>query len=245
MADAGIGEAALLAAAADAAAAGGTAAAAALPEVIGAGTALAGTAAAAAPEVVAAAAPELLGAAASAAPVVGDVAASSAPFIGATTSEPLLGSAVAADTGSTAAAAPSATSLLGNVADIDPSLVDLSLPQGATLPESAAPGSAPIGLPGSNLFDKFGAWWANASTGDKLKAGGTLLSGVSTAGKALTPTPAAGNQTTIKPGTTGKPTGGEQALASIVDAMLKRRDTYQQGQLGGVPVVYRPRGLLG
>jgi hypothetical protein len=242
MADGGVTEAALLAAATEAAAAGGTAAATAaatLPEVIGAGTALAGTAAAAAPEVAAAAAPELLGAAASAAPVVGDVAASSAPFIGATTSEPLLGSAAAATTPE--------TSLLGSASlqAIDPSLVDLSLPTGATLPESAAPGSAPIGLPGSNLFDKFGAWWANASTGDKLKAGGTLLSGASTAGKALTPTPAAGNQTTIKQGAVGQPKGGEQALAAIVDAMLKRRDTYQQGQLGGVPVVYRPRGLLG
>jgi hypothetical protein len=242
MADGGITEAALIAAASEAAAAGGTAAAAAaatLPEVLGTGAALAGTAAAAAPEVAAAAAPELLGAAASAAPVVGDVAASSAPFIGAADATPLLGTDVAAST------TPATTSLLGDVTAIDPSLVDLSLPSGATLPESAAPGSAPIGLPGSSVFDKLGAWWQTASTGDKLKAGGTLLSGASGAGKALTPTPSKGPTQTIRPGAVGQPKGGEQALATIVDAMLKKRDAYQQGALGGVPVVYRPRGLLG
>ncbi len=39
--------------------------------------------------------------------------------------------------------------------------------------------------------------------------------------------------------------GGEQQLAAIVDAMLKRRDAYQSGVGGGAPVAYRPRGLLG
>jgi hypothetical protein len=107
MADAGIGEAAILAAAAEsasaAAAAGGTAAAtaalAAAPEVLGAGAAAAGAgAAAAAPEVLGAvAAPELVGAALPAATAATEVPAAlgageAAPIVlGATQAEPVAG----------------------------------------------------------------------------------------------------------------------------------------------------------
>ena len=48
----------------------------------------------------------------------------------------------------------------------------------------------------------------------------------------------------MTPGTTGKPQGGEQALAQVVEALLKRRDAYSGAQYG-TPVAYRPRGLLG
>jgi len=95
------------------------------------------------------------------------------------------------------------------------------------------------------LLDKAAAWWDKATLGEKLKAGGTVLSGVSTAAKAATPsTPQSGPKTTIRPGTTGKPAGGEQTLAQVVEALLKRRDAYTGAQYG-VPVAYRPRGLLG
>ena len=91
-------------------------------------------------------------------------------------------------------------------------------------------------------------WWETASTGQKLQAGGKLLSGVSTASgaaKAATPAAPTGPKTTFTQGAVGKPQGGEQKLAAIVEALLKQRDAYQQGQLGGAPIVYRPRSLLG
>ena len=94
------------------------------------------------------------------------------------------------------------------------------------------------------LLDKAAAWWDKATLGEKLKAGGTLASGLSTAAKATSPTPQPGSKTTIRPGTTGKPQGGEQTLAQVVEALLKRRDAYTGAQYG-VPVAYRPRGLLG
>ena len=94
------------------------------------------------------------------------------------------------------------------------------------------------------LLDKAAAWWDKATLGEKLKAGGTLASGLSTAAKATSPTPQPGSKTTIRPGTTGKPQGGEQTLAQVVEALLKRRDAYTGAQYG-TPVAYRPRGLLG
>jgi hypothetical protein len=233
MADGGIGEAALIAAAAEsAAAAGGTAAAVAAAEAAAtaaaAGTAAAGTAAAVAPEAIAAAAPSL----ALAAPEAAATAAEPL-FLGATEAQPLLGAAVDAGVWT----APE-TSLLGEAATA-PTGVPLAGPSGVTV------GTEAFGPPTANLFDKLGTWWGQATLGEKLKAGGTLLSGVGTAAKAATPsTPTQGKTSTIKPGTTGKPMGGEHALAAIVDAMLKRRDAYAQGQ-SGVPIAYRPRGLLG
>jgi len=234
MADGGIGEAALIAAAAEsAAAAGGTAAAVAAAEAAAtaaaAGTAAAGTAAAVAPEAIAAAAPSL----ALAAPEAAATAAEPL-FLGATEAQPLLGAAVDAGVWT----APE-TSLLGDAAVAAPEGVPLAGPSGVTV------GTEAFGPPTANLFDKAGAWWGQATLGEKLKAGGTLLSGVGTAAKAATPsTPTQGKTSTIRPGTTGKPMGGEHALAAIVDAMLKKRDAYAQGQ-SGVPIAYRPRGLLG
>jgi len=136
MADAGIGEAAILAAAAEsasaAAAAGGTAAAtaalAAAPEVLGAGAAAAGAgAAAAAPEVLGAvAAPELVGAALPAATAATEVPAAlgageAAPiFLGATQAEPVAGAGLlgGAETFGppTAEVAAANPGLLGNAA---------------------------------------------------------------------------------------------------------------------------------
>lgn len=240
MADGGIGEAALLAAAAEsAAAAGGTAAAtaaavAAAEAATAGGAALAGTAAAAAPEIAAAAAPTLALAApeATAALPVAEAVATAGPaepvFLGATSSEPLLGTAA----GGTVTDA----SLLGpTTAAAD---APLATPSGVTV------GTEAFGPPESSGL--LGNWWNTTSAAEKLSAGGKLLSGVSAASKAATPsTPSSGPKTTIRPGTTGKPQGGEQVLAQIVEGLLKRRDAYQQGQLGGVPVVYRPRGLLG
>ena len=256
MADAGIGEAALLAAAAEsAAAAGGTAAAAAAlaPEVIGAGTALAGTAAAAAPAVEAAIAPTLALATpaveAAVVPTAAEAAASLAPtaaepiFLGGTTSEPLLGSGVI-EGGVWDSTAPT-TGLLGDTGAAGtwegPATLQVS--------DVSAPGVLDTGTwseAGSKgLLDKAAAWWDKATLGEKLKAGGTLASGVSTAAKAATPsTPSSGPKTTIRPGTTGKPMGGEQTLAQVVEALLKRRDAYTGAQYG-TPVAYRPRGLLG
>ena len=255
MADAGIGEAALLAAAAEsagaAAAAGTTAAttaaalAAMAPEAIGAAGALAGTAAVA-PEIAAAAVPTLglaipttaAEAAASLAPVAAEPI-----FLGGTTSEPLLGSGVI-EGGVWDSTAPT-TGLLGDTGAAGtwegPATLQVS--------DVSAPGVLDTGTwseAGSKgLLDKAAAWWDKATLGEKLKAGGTLASGVSTAAKAATPsTPSSGPKTTIRPGTTGKPMGGEQTLAQVVEALLKRRDAYTGAQYG-VPVAYRPRGLLG
>jgi hypothetical protein len=259
MADAGIGEAALLAAAAEsAAAAGGTAAAVAAAEAAAtaaaAGATAAGTAAAAAPAVEAAiaaptlalAAPEV---AAATVPTAAEAAASLAPtaaepiFLGGTTSEPLLGSGVI-EGGVWDSTAPT-TGLLGDTGAAGtwegPATLQVS--------DVSAPGVLDTGTwseAGSKgLLDKAAAWWDKATLGEKLKAGGTLASGVSTAAKAATPsTPSSGPKTTIRPGTTGKPMGGEQTLAQVVEALLKRRDAYTGAQYG-VPVAYRPRGLLG
>ena len=244
MADAGVGEAALLAAVAPeviggAAAAGTTAAttaaalAAMAPEAIGAAGALAGTAAVA-PEIAAAAVPSLgLAIPTTAA----EAAASLAPtavepiFLGGTTSEPLLGAGVQGGTVTDA-------SVLGPAAA--PEGVPTVTPSGVQVgTEAFGPKEA------EGLLGKIGTWWDKATLGEKLKAGGTVLSGVSTAAKAATPsTPQSGPKTTIRPGTTGKPQGGEQTLAQVVEALLKRRDAYTGAQYGA-PVAYRPRGLLG
>jgi hypothetical protein len=251
MADAGVGEAAILAAVAPeviggAAAAGTTAAttaaalAAMAPEAIGAAGALAGTAAVA-PEIAAAAVPSLALAvpevAAVTVPTAAEAAATLAPtaaepiFLGGTTTEPLLGAGVQGG-------AVTDASLLGPAAA--PADVPLVTPSGVTVgTEAYGPQEA------QGLLGKIGTWWDKATLGEKLKAGGTVLSGVSTAAKAASPsTPSSGPKTTIRPGTTGKPMGGEQALAQVVEALLKRRDAYTGGQ-SGVPVAYRPRGLLG
>jgi hypothetical protein len=250
MADAGIGEAALLAAAAEsagaAAATGATAAttaaalAAMAPEAIGAAGALAGTAAVA-PEIAAAAVPTLglaipTTAAEAAATIV--PAATEAPIsLFTTQSQPvtggLLGSSVQGGTVTDA-------SLLGPAAA--PEGVPTVTPSGVQVgTEAFGPKETSLGV----LADKLSNWWEVSSLGEKLKAGGTVLSGVGTAAKAATPsTPQSGPKTTIRPGTTGKPMGGEQTLAQVVEALLKRRDAYTGGQYG-TPVAYRPRGLLG
>jgi len=244
MADAGVGEAALLAAVAPeviggAAAAGTTAAttaaalAAMAPEAIGAAGALAGTAAVA-PEIAAAAVPTLgLAIPTTAAEAAATIApAATEPiFLGGTTSEPLLG------TGVQGGAVTDASLLRPSAA---PEGVPNVTQSGVTVgTEAYGPQEA------QGLLGKLGTWWDKATLGEKLKAGGTVLSGVSTAAKAATPsTPSSGPKTTIRPGTTGKPMGGEQTLAQVVEALLKRRDAYTGGQYG-VPVAYRPRGLLG
>lgn len=234
MADGGVGEAALIAAAAESAAAAGgtaaaTAAAIAAAEAAATATAAGATAAAAAPEVAAAVAPSIALAAPEAAAIAApEVAAEAAPAFFATTSDPLLGAAVEGGTVTDA-------SLLGpTTAAAD---APLATPSGVTVGTEAFGPPQDAGL--------LGNWWNTTTTGEKLSAGGKLLSGVSAASKAVQQPASPGPKKMITPGTTGKPQGGEQALAQIVDAMLKRRDTYQQGQLGGVPVVYRPRGLLG
>ena len=265
MADGGVTEAALLAAAADTAAAGGTAAAGTAAAATAADlAATAGTAAAAgtaadlgataAGTVAAGTAADLgataAGTAAADAPLT--IAATApyaadAPLTFATSSEPLLGASVAPDAATTAASAPS-TSLLGGA--VDTPVADA----GSTGLHSAAwtqgtgqfaPTTQPIS-PG--LLDKAVNWWDTTSTGTKLQAGQKLLSGVSTAAgaaKAATPAAQAGPKTTFTQGAVGKPQGGEQQLAAIVNALLQKRDAYLQGQLGGAPIVYRPRSLLG
>src|SRR5678815_3335499 len=256
MADAGVGEAALLAAVAPeviggAAAAGTTAAATAAtlaamaPEAIGAAGALAGTAAVA-PELAAAAVPTLgLAIPTTAAEAAATLAPTAAEpiFLGGTTSEPLLGSGVI-EGGVWDSTAPT-TGLLGDTGAAGtwegPATLQVS--------DLSAPGVLDTGTwseAGSKgLLDKAAAWWDKATLGQKLKAGGTLASGVSTAAKAASPTgTSAGPKTTIKPGSTGKPMGGEQTLAQVVEALLKRRDAYTGAQYG-TPVAYRPRGLLG
>ena len=110
------------------------------------------------------------------------------------------------------------------------------------------PGATPATPTQYGLLDKAADWWATASTGDKLAAAGKGLSAIGTVGSAAgagKSAPSKGPTRTINPGTPGRPTGGEAQLAAIVDAMLKKRDAYQQAQLGGVPIAYRPRGLLG
>ena len=267
MADGGVTEAALLAAAADTAAAGGTAAAGTAAAATAADlAATAGTAAAAgtaadlgatAAGAVAAGTAADVGATAAGTAAAADApltigatapyAATDAPITLASTSEPLLGASVAPDAATTAASAPS-TSLLGGA--VDTPVADA----GSTGLHSAAwtqgtgqfaPTTQPIS-PG--LLDKAVNWWDTTSTGTKLQAGQKLLSGVSTAAgaaKAATPAAQAGPKNTFTQGAVGKPQGGEQKLAAIVDALLKQRDAYQQGQLGGAPIVYRPRSLLG
>ena len=255
MADAGVGEAALLAAVAPeviggAAAAGTTAAttaaalAAMAPEAIGAAGALAGTAAVA-PEIAAAAVPTLgLAIPTTAAEAAATIAPAAAEpiFLGGAVSEPAAAGPVIEGGVWDSAATPG---LLGDTGAAGtwegPATLQVS--------DLSAPGVVDTGTwseAGSkSLLDKAVAWWDKATLGEKLKAGGTVLSGVSTAAKATSPsTPSSGPKTTIRPGTTGKPMGGEQTLAQVVEALLKRRDAYTGGQYG-VPVAYRPRGLLG
>lgn len=282
MADAGVGEAALIAAAAESAAAAsaaGATAAAVLPEVIGAGATLAGTAgtaaAAAAPEVIAAtaapaiaetvataAAPALAETTALAAPTAAEAAAiaptavatTDAPiFLGATQAEPLLGSSVAG--GDVALSSAPSEPLLGSGAIgggeglgssstglISENLAGAELidkPTGTIAQSLTGKTGIDPGLPG-----RLGNWWETSSVGDKLSAAGKVLGGVSTASKALTPsTPQSGPKRTMQPGKPGQPMGGEQALAQVIEGLLKRRDAYLAGQ--GVPVAYRPRSLLG
>ena len=257
MADGGISEVAIAAAAAEASAAAEAAAAAGTAATIGAtaataadvagaaGAGLAGTAAetaaAAAPEIAATAAPEI----AAATPAVAD-----APFLGATASEPLLGPTVAAPT--VAPTTVPETSLLGGNVDIAGNATTLAGPADPvmTVPQIASPATDTVDIAGNQaagqgLLGQLGNWWDTTSVGDKLKAGGTLLSGASAAKGAATPAPSKGPTHTIQPGQVGRPQGGEQQIAALVDAMLKKRDAYQSGQLGGVPIAYRPRGLLG
>lgn len=266
MADAGIGEAAILAAAAEsAAAAGGTAAtvAATLPEVLGTAAATAGTtAAAAAPEVAAATVPTLALAAPEAAAIATPEVV--APIAAAATDVPavsggLLGPTAGETSGFLGAAAeqPAGVSLLSTEAE---PVTGGLLGQGAAeypLPGSAADfgnigtttGTTQFGPPETSLgvwADKLSNWWDTSSLGDKLSVGGKGLAGISAAQKVLAPTQGAGggSKTTIRPGTTGQPRGGEQALAQVVENLLKRRDAYQNASYG-TPAYYRPRGLLG
>jgi len=232
MADGGVGEAALIAAAAEsAAAAGGTAAATAAAEAAAmaalAGGTAAGAEAAAGLSAAAASAPTI----AAAAPTVAAATVPESFFLGQAVSEPatsgVLGSAAQGG------AVTDASLLVPSAAPLD---APVATPSGVTVGTEAFGPPTDAGL--------LGNWWNTATLGDKIKAGGTLLSGVSAGSKALTPTaPTSGPKTTIRPGTTGKPGGGEQVLAQLVESLLKRRDAY--AQLGGVPVAYRPRGLLG
>lgn len=265
MADAGIGEAALLAAAAESAAAAGTTAAVTLPAVLETGAAVGGGLAATAPLAAEAAVPALaLAAPEAVAPVVGTVGSSVLPV----TAETLAPTVAASVPAATEAPAVTGGLLAGGET---PSISLLStqsepvtgglLGQGAAeypLPGSAADFGGPSGINvGTTQFgppetslgvlsDKLANWWETSSLGDKLSVGGKALGGVSAAQKVLAPTAgtSAGPKTTIKPGSTGQPRGGEQALAAVVEALLKRRDAYT-GAAYGTPVAYRPRGLLG
>lgn len=265
MADAGIGEAAILAAAAEASAAGAATAgtvAATLPEVVAAAApVVAGTAAEtaatavpalalAAPEVaapIAAAATEvpavsggLLGGAETAVPAV-TTASTEAPIsLLATQSEPVSAGLL----GQGAAEYP----LPGAAADFaaSPATDAFAVPAAGETPYTSVVDTGPWDQAPRGLLEKLGNWWDTSSVGDKLSAGGKVLGGVSAASKAATGTQgtSAGPKTTIRPGVTGKPQGGEQALAAVVEALLKRRDAYTGAQYG-TPVAYRPRGLLG
>ena len=114
-------------------------------------------------------------------------------------------------------------------------------------PELVGPTGAPVSPPTEppGLFDRIANWWDTSSTGDKLKAGGTLLSAVGGAKSAATSTPSPGNTTTIRPGTTGQPRGGAQELGQLVQAMLQRRNQYLNARLSGQPIVPSPGGLFG
>lgn len=249
MADAGIGEAALLAAAAEtAAAAGGTAAtvAATLPEVAAAAApVVAGTAAetaATAVPALALAAPE---AAAIAAPEVVAPIAAAATDVPAVSGALLAGGETAPISLLSTQSEPVTAGLLGSAAEypLPGSAADFGGPSGISV------GTTQFGPPETSLgvlSDKLANWWETSSLGDKLSVGGKGLAGISAAQKVMAPTAgsSAGPKTTIKPGSTGQPRGGEQALAAVVEALLKRRDAYT-GAAYGTPVAYRPRGLLG
>lgn len=272
MADAGIGEAAILAAAAEsAAAAGGTAAtvAATLPEVVAAAApVVAGTAAEtaatavpalalAAPEAAAIAAPEVVAPIAAAATDVPAVSGGllaggeTAPIsLLSTQSEPvtagLLGSAAEyplPGAGDLAGQTFAAQDIGFGAGNLGPGFGGETLPSGTGLPSTPA---ITTGDYAPSLLDKLGKWWETSSLGDKLSVGGKGLAGISAAQKVVAPTAgtSAGPKTTIKPGSVGQPRGGEQALAAVVEALLKRRDAYT-GAAYGTPVAYRPRGLLG
>ena len=246
MADGGITEAALLAAAAEGtAAAGSTAAALAAAEAAAAATAAttAGTTAAAAGTAAATALPEL----AAAAVPEAIIAAAPEAVTAATVPESLL-------LASTEAVPEATTGLLGTAAEADigfgagnlaPGFAGYGeLPAGTSLPATTPIGTAPY-TGATDLLGQLGEWWSTSSTGDKLKAGGELLSTAGTA-RAAVPQEQGPNRTkTIAQGKVGQPSGGERALAEIVEAMLKRKDAYNKGRLGGAPVLYQPRGLLG
>jgi len=264
MADGGITEAAILAAMA-----GGSTAAAAAPAVTAATltaaelAAAAATTTAAAGSVAAAAAPEIV--AASVAPTIAASAAAAAPEVVATSLLPEVAAATVPEAvtaatvpeslllATTEAVPEATTGLLGTAAEADigfgagnlaPGFAGYGeLPVGTSLPATTPIGTAPY--PGTGLLDQLGSWWSTSSTGDKLKAGGELLSTAGTA-KAAVPQEQGPNRTkTIAQGKVGQPSGGERALAEIVEAMLKRKDAYNKGRLGGAPVLYQPRGLLG
>src|SRR6478735_8818284 len=153
MADAGVGEAAILAAVA--------------PEVIG-GTVAAGATAATTAAALAAMAPT------AAEPI----------FLGGAVSEPAAAGPVIEGGVWDSAATPG---LLGDTGaagtwegPVELQVSDLSAPgvlDTGTWSEAGSKG----------LLDKAAAWWDKATLGEKLKAGGTLVSGVSTAAKAATP----------------------------------------------------------
>lgn len=290
MADAGIGEAAILAAAAESAAAAGTTAAVTLPAVLETGAAVGGGLAATAPLAAEAAVPALaLAAPEAVAPVVGTVGSSVLP-VTAETLAPTVASTVPAATEAPAVTGgllaggetpsisllstqsePVTGGLLGQGAAeyplpaagdlpslsqtiaaqdigfgpgmVAPGFAGETLPAGAGLPTTPA---IQTGAYAPSLLDKLGHWWETSSLGDKLSVGGKGLAGISAAQKVVAPTAgsSAGPKTTIKPGSVGQPRGGEQALAAVVEALLKRRDAYT-GAAYGTPVAYRPRGLLG
>jgi len=273
VADGGITEAAILAAMA-----GGSTAAAAAPavtataltaaELAAAATATASTVGSAA----AAVAPEIV--AASVAPTIAASAAAAAPEVVATSLLPEAVTAAAApEVVATsllpeAAVAPETLFLAPTeaVTETAPGLLGPAAETGAVTPEAYVPvvDSGTWGVPAEattfgdtgtfgagperGIFEQLGNWWSTSSTGDKLKAGGELLSGVGTAGtaaKAASPEPGPNKTKTIAQGKVGQPSGGERALAEIVEAMLRRKDAYNKGRLGGAPVLYQPRGLLG
>ena len=293
MADAGVGEAALLTAAAAAAAeSAGTVALAALPEVLGTAAATAGTTAAAAAPVVAEALPAVvIPAALEAAPVVGATALEAAPVVGtaASTVAPVAAETLAAPT--VAATVPTAAEAAASTTPVTTGLLG-SAPEpviiGATETEPVTTGllgqgAAEYPLPGPNTFgsvssvgpettgvtatpsgvqvgttaygppetelgvlaDKAANWWTTSSLGDKLSVGGKALGGISSASKVLAPTQSGGgSKRTMTPGTTGHPQGGSQALAAVVENLLKRRDAFQNAGYG-TAATYRPRSLLG
>ena len=126
---------------------------------------------------------------------------------------------------------------MASLFDIDPNLVDLSLPSGATLPDSLPIGSAPY-MPswgsGQDWGKVAGAIGDLSKTAQGSQQGGGIAQAPATTGQSQS-------------GGVGRPTS-QVSLDALVRMLAERRNQYMQSAMSGhaQPVQQsNTRGLLG